>query len=423
MSTQSPVAETIDHLFRHEYGRLTSVLTRIFGTRNLELAEDVVQDTLLKALEQWRFSGIPNNPSGWLYKVARNKALDIIRRNKVQQKFADDVAPLLKSEYTLIPVLKELFDEAEIRDDVLRMMFACCNPEIPSESQVALILKTLCGFNIEEISRAFLAQQETINKRLYRARQQFRSGDVKFEIPSSRQLEDRLDNVLTSLYLLFNEGYNSSHSDHLIRNDLVEEACRLCYLLTENPKTDLPQVNALLALMLMHASRLKARLDADENILLLEKQDRALWDRELIRRGVFFFERALTEEPSSYHLQASIALQHVMAPTFEETDWPSILHLYNLLTERFPSPVVWLNRAIVVSRIEGPQKALEEIEKIPGIEKLSNYYLLPATLGDLNFRLKKYKEAYQYFEKAFSLTQSNAEKKLLRGKMNLCKWS
>jgi RNA polymerase sigma-70 factor (ECF subfamily) len=416
-----PVRETVDHLFRHEYGRLTSVLTRIFGTHNLDLAEDVVQDTLLKALEHWRFSGIPENPSAWLFKVAKNKALDLIRREKRHHKFAEDVAPLLESEYTLVPVLRELFAENKIQDDQLRMMFACCNPGLPSESQVALILKTLCGFSIAEIARAFLTNHETINKRMYRARQQFRNGEVKFEIPADQQLEDRLENVLTALYLLFNEGYNSTTGSELIRKDLIEEACRLCLLLTQNERTSLPQVNALLSLMLLHASRMNARLDDQMNILLLSQQDRSLWDKELIKSGIHFFEESMTDGPyHSYQLQAAIALQHATAPAYEQTDWGIILNLYNALCKTNPSPVTYLNRAIVIAELEGPEKAMDAINKIPELEKLKEYYLLPATIGELYLRENKYSEAKKHLLEAIQLTQSPTERKLLEHKLEQC---
>ncbi|MEO6169280.1 MAG: sigma-70 family RNA polymerase sigma factor [Chitinophagales bacterium] len=421
MSETPSVAEAIDHLFRHEYGKITAVLTRIFGTHNLELAEDIVQDTLLKALEQWRFSGMPENPSAWFYKVAKNKAIDVIRREKRKRKFAEDVTPLLQSEYTLVPTIKELFTENQIQDDVLRMMFACCQPDLPSEAQVALILKTLCGFSIEEIAKAFLTNQETINKRLYRARQQFREGAVKFEIPQQHQLETRLENVLTALYLLFNEGYNSTNNDQLVRKDLVVEATRLCFLLTQNEITNTPKVSALLSLMLFHASRLSARLDDQNNILLLADQDRTLWDRQLIERGVYYFERSLNEEQYSfYQLQAGIALQHAIAPSFEATDWPMILSLYNLICSLFPSPVAFLNRAIALAQVEGPARGIEEILQLPGKEKLSGYYLLPATLGELYLREEKKTIAAKYFNEALLLTQSPAEKKLLVSKLDKC---
>jgi RNA polymerase sigma factor (sigma-70 family) len=416
------VPQTVDHLFRHEYGRLVSVLTRIFGTHNLELAEDVVQDTLLKALEQWKLSGIPDNPSAWLFRVARNKALDVIRHEKIHNKFAEDVSLLLKSEYTLVPVMKELFTENEIRDDMLRMMFACCHPDLPEESQVAIILKTLCGFSIEEIAKAFLTRDETINKRLYRAKQQFREGKVKFEIPPPQQVTIRLGNVLTSLYLLFNEGYSSTSHSKLIRKELIEEATRLCYLLAEHPATDLPEVNALLALMLFHASRLESRLDEEDNILLLEEQDRSLWDEELINAGISYFQKAMQDNsPGIYQLQAAIAYQHASAPSFQQTNWAIILQLYDLLCRSYPSPVAELNRAVALSFVHGIPEAINAIHKISNKEKLDEYYLLPATLGEMYYRMNEKEKAGGFFKQAIALTKSQAEKKLLERKLQRCR--
>ncbi|HUM46216.1 MAG TPA: sigma factor-like helix-turn-helix DNA-binding protein, partial [Chitinophagales bacterium] len=309
----------------------------------------------------------------------------------------------------------------QVQDDVLRMMFACCQPDLPSEAQVALILKTLCGFSIEEIAKAFLTNQESINKRLYRARQQFRDGVVKFEIPQPHQLESRLENVLTALYLLFNEGYNSTNNDQLVRKDLVVEATRLCFLLTQNEITNSPKVTALLSLMLFHASRLSARMDDQNNILLLADQDRTLWDRQLIEKGIYYFERSMNEEQYSfYQLQAGIALQHAIAPSFEATDWPTIFTLYNIICRLFPSPVAFLNRAIVLAQLEGAARGIEEIGQLPGKEKLSGYYLLPATLGELYLREENKEMAAKYFNEALLLTHSPAEKKLLVSKLEKC---
>jgi RNA polymerase sigma-70 factor (ECF subfamily) len=256
---------------------------------------------------------------------------------------------------------------------------------------------------------------------MYRAKQQFREGEIKFEIPSQQQLESRLENVLTSLYLLFNEGYNSTSNDKLIRKDLIEEACRLCFLLTENEQTNLPQVNALLALMLFHAARIDARLDEDDNILLLQQQDRSLWDRELIDEGGKYFERSVAgNHYSVYHLQAAIAFQHMDAPSFSETDWDTIVSIYNVMCQRFPSPVVYLNRAIALSQLQGAEVGIEEIEKIPGKEKLKEYYLLPAALGDLYSNKNDFATAKKYYADALLLTKSQTEKKLLQSKLEKC---
>ena len=250
------VKSLVDNLFRHESGKLIAVLTRTFGPKNLELAEDVVQDTLLKALEYWKFHGAPDNPSAWLFTVARNKALDVIRREKHKKEFAEDLNALLKSEYSAGITLNHFINENEIQDEQLQMMFVCCHPSLPEEGQVALVLKTLCGFSVAEIAKAFLTSEETITKRLYRAREQFRNENIRFEIPQLIDLPARLESVLTAIYLVFNEGYNSSSHDLVIREDLVEESLRLTHFLINNKITCQPNALALMALLCFHAARL-----------------------------------------------------------------------------------------------------------------------------------------------------------------------
>ena len=286
LQTPNDIHQTLEHLFRHESGKLVSVLTKIFGPHNLELAEDVVQDTLLTAMNRWKMSAIPDNPSAWLFTAAKNKALDLIRKQKRHQEFAADISYLLRSEYTLSATLNELMNNHEINDDQLRMMFTCCHPSLPSESQVALVLKTLCGFSITEIAKAFITTNDTIEKRLYRAKLKFRQQQIAFEIPQEQELEERLENVLTAIYLLFNEGYNSTQHDQLIRKDLLEESFRLGQLLLQNPATRQSDVFALLALICFNMARSEARLDKEGNILLLEKQDRSLWNHSLIQRAL-----------------------------------------------------------------------------------------------------------------------------------------
>ncbi len=405
-------------LFRHEAGKLVSVLTRIFGPHNLELAEDVVQDTLLKALAQWKIKGIPDNPSAWLFTVARNKVLDIIRREKRRKQFSSELSHLLQSEYTLVPVLNEMLSSKTIEDDQLRMMFACCHPALPAESQAAMILKTLCGFSVAEIAKAFVTNKATIEKRLYRARQQFREEKIGFEIPASHELKDRLNNVLLSIYLLFNEGYSSTQHEKLVREDLLGEAMRLCRLLANHAATSSPEVWALLALMCFTNARNPSRLDEDGNILLLNEQNRNQWNRELIQMGCDFLNRSAQGETlSAYHLQAAIAYEHCTAASYNCTNWRNILHYYTLLYQLQPSAIVALNRAIVISELEGAAAGIAAIEAIPDLASLKQYYLLPATLGQLYAQLNEAGKARSYFEQAIHLTQSNAEKNLLMEKL------
>jgi RNA polymerase sigma factor (sigma-70 family) len=413
------VKPLIDHLFRHESGKLVAVLTKIFGPKNLELAEDVVQDTLLKALDHWKYHGIPDNPTAWLFTAARNKALDVVRRERYKKEFAEDLAVLLKSEYSASTTLTLQLNEHEIQDEQLQMMFVCCHPAVAAEGQIALILKTLCGFSVSEIAKAFLTNEETIAKRLYRAREQFRRENIRFEIPQPDELPRRLDNVLTAIYLLFNEGYNSSSHDLLIREDLVEESLRLTNLLIGHPSTRQPRVLALLALLCFHAARLYGRVDKDHHLLTLRHQDRTLWNRELIEQGTVFLRQARQGEALSYyHVEASIAFEHCMAKDFVSTNWKKILQLYDWLFQLKPDAIVALNRAIVVSELEGAHAGLAALERIVDIESLEHYYLLPATRAAFLVDLGDTAGARVQLQKAISLTASPVEQELLQKKID-----
>lgn len=400
---------------------MVSLLTRIFGLHNLQLAEDVVQETLLKALTIWPYSGIPANPSGWLFQVAKNLALDKIRRERSTVHYAEDISLLLKSEWTLVSTLNDLFIDNEIQDDQLRMIFACCHPSLPAESQIALTLKTLCGFSIGEIAKAFLTNESTINKRLYRAKSDIRSEKIRFEIPMGIELQPRIESVLSVLYLMFNEGYASSSADRLIREDLVAEAMRIAHLLIHHQELKRPEVYALLALMSFHASRFLSRIDGHGHILLLEEQDRSLWDQELIQQGQYYLnESAQGNQLSSYHIEAAIAYYYVEAQTFKNTQWKEILKLYDKLYILRPSPVVGLNRAVVVAEIFGPRKALEAIDEIPNKNKLAHYYLFYSVMGNLHARLGESDTSRFYVRKAIELTDSPLEKELLQRKLLNC---
>jgi len=422
MINNSQIESIVSHLFRHESGKLIAVLTGIFGPHNLQMAEDVVQDTLLKAMDSWKFRGVPDNPSAWLFKVAKNQALDLIRKQKTRQQYEKSISSLLNSEYSLAPLVNELMNKEDISDDQLRMMFTCCHPSLPLESQVALILKTLCGFSIGEIAKAFITSNDTIEKRLYRAKQQFREQKIEFLIPDLLHASDRLDNVLTAIYLLFNEGYNSTSHEDLIRKDIIDESLRLGSLLIRHPSTRHPKVYALLALMYFNSARSNARLDKEGNILLLKEQDRNLWNREAILTGTKMLnESAAADELSVYHLQAGIAREHMIAPTYDRTNWNNILHLYDLLYRLDPSPVIALNRAIVIGEIQGPSAGIEAIEKIPEKNAIGKYYLLPATLGEFHHKLDERIKAREYYLEAMRLTQSSAEKNLLQKKISALK--
>ena len=417
--SQHNINQLTDHLFRHQSGKMVSVLTKIFGTEHLELAEDVVQDTLLKAMETWKLKGVPENPAAWLYRAAKNKAIDIIRRNKfsVQYDFSDNERTLLQSEYTLNTVMDSLWKEEVIEDDLLRMMFACCHPEISDEGQITLILKTLCGFSTAEIAKSFLTSEDTISKRLYRTKAFFRERKIRPELPDSSVLKARTDAVLKAIYLIFNEGYNSTHSDELIRKDLLAQAMYLCKLLCTNQHTQLPEVYAAMALMYFHGARIDSRIGDEGEIILLSHQDRSKWDRELIDQGNTYMNMAaFGDDLSSYHIEAAIAFEHCAAERFEDTNWERILTYYDWLAKINPSAVVLLNRLTVIYKIYGADRALDEIVSSDKRSEWEKHYLYHSLLGEIYTATDK-DIARKSFEKAIGLTQSAAERELLRKKI------
>lgn len=416
------INQLVDDLFRHESGKLVAVLTRIFGPENLDLAEDVVQDSLMEALTQWTNKGTPENPSAWLFRVAKNKALNIINREKYKRKYSSDVAHFLQSEWTAEPALNHIFSEHEILDDQLRMMFTCCHPAISSDSQVALTLKTLCGFSIPEIAKAFLTTDENINKRLVRARQKIRDDKIPFAVPEGKYLESRLDAVLETIYLLFNEGYSASTGNDVVRFELCEEAIRLSEMIARHEAlNDKANVYAILSLMYLNASRFKSRTDAQGSILILAEQDRSLWDRLFMQRGFYYLEKStINKTLSIYHVLAAISAHHCAAPDFESTDWKSILELYDKLIQIDHSPVVLLNRAIVVSQVRGVLQGLDELEKIKDSPELESYYLFYSTRAEFYLQLNDLQRASLSLEKAIRLSPLQAEKNLLQKKLDLC---
>jgi RNA polymerase sigma factor (sigma-70 family) len=418
MDQNKNINQLVDHLFRHESGKMIAVLSRLLGLQNIEVAQDIVQDTLLQAMSTWGYKAIPDNPSAWLYRVAKNKAIDFLRREKRFHEISPQYSYLLQSEYTLSSTVNNMFLENEIQDSQLRMIFACCHPAITEESQIALTLKTLCGLSVNEIAKAFLTTEETIAKRIYRAKEKIKSEKIELEVPQSNELSSRVDSVLKSLYLLFNEGYKSSNPDKLIREDLCEEALRLCLLVTQNSLTSFPRSKALLALMCFQASRFDARLDDKNNIILLKHQDRSKWNRSLMSKGFELMEEATEPfEVSTYHLEAAIASQHASARSFEQTNWKSIYHLYEMLYQLHPNPVVAMNKAIASAYAISKQNALDELHQIKGLE---NHHLYYATLGEIYFDLENKTEAKKFFTKALELTSSSYEQQLLLSKISSC---
>ena len=398
---------------------MVSTLTRIFGIEHLNLAEDVVQEALARALQTWPFYGVPKNPSAWIMRVSRNLALDVIRREKVFRDKESQIAGLI--EHGSRANDDSVFLEHEIKDDALRMMFACCHPLIPAEAQVVLALKTLCGFGIEEISRAFLTTPAAIAKRITRAKQKIREEQIPFEIPPGEKLSRRLDGVLQTLYLLFNEGYKASSGEKLVREDLCLEAIRLAASLAEHPAGNRPKTHALLALMLLNGARSPARMDLTGNILRLKDQDRTRWDQPMIARGMFqLAQSAVGDELSEYHLQAGIAACHCCARDYATTDWRQILSLYDQLIQFDDSPVVALNRAVAVANVNGPEAGLEAVAAIQDREKLNSYYLLYAVLGEFEAQLNHGEAAARYFRQSLELAEIKSEQIFLSNRLGDC---
>jgi RNA polymerase sigma-70 factor, ECF subfamily len=405
-------ALAVDHLFRHQSGRLVSTLTRIFGPLRLDLAEEVVQDALLKALEVWPFQGIPANPSAWLIQVAKNRALDLIRRETSLAEKIPDLARAFPEQS-----MPSSFNEFD--DDQLSMMFLCCHSSLACELRVALTLKTVAGFSVREIARAFLAPEATIAQRLVRGKRQIREERIDFEMPSGQELRARLDSVLEVLYLLFNEGYSAHEGDSLLRADLCDEAIRLAGLLASHPASDLPKTHALLALLLLHASRLPARVNAEGDLFLLRDQDRSLWNRQLIAEGLIELDKSAEgDELTSYHLQAGIAAQHALASSYDATDWEDIAEQYDQLYQMDPNPVVALNRAIALSRWKGPEAGLAALAQIEHRPALAHYHLLPATLGELSNELGQQEKAAAYYKAALECVCTEPERRLLQKRLS-----
>ncbi|WP_205514482.1 RNA polymerase sigma factor [Longitalea arenae] len=414
---QNRVAQLIDHLFRHQSGKMIAVLTRIFGMHNLEMIEDVVQESFLRAMQTWTFNQLPENPGGWLMQVARNRAIDIIRRHQHFQHYSRELATELQQETE--HTVQQFFGEAEIADSQLRMIFACCHPSLKEEDQVALTLKTVSGFGVAEIAHALLTNEAVIQKRLYRAKQFLKDNQIALDIPAGQELSRRLDIVYTVLYLLFNEGYNSGTANELIRKDLCAEAMRLCLLLTEHKAGKQPTTFALLSLMCFQASRFESRIDENNAIILLQHQDRSTWNKALIQKGYDFLNLSSQgNDLTVYHLESAIAAEHCLANSFAATNWQRMLQLYDLLLERKQTPLVILNRAIVLAQLHQTAAAVQEIWQINGIEQLMNtQYIFSAVIGELYIQLGDDHNAAIFLQKALSLTTSLAEKKLISTKL------
>ena len=404
----------VAHLFRHKSGEILSVLVKVFGLENIDLAEDVVQETLVKALQQWPFTGIPANPGGWMLQVAKNHAYDILRRRTRFRTKEAEITRELEHRFSAAAQM----ELEPFQDEQLTLMFACCHPSIPREMQVTFILKALCGFNVPEIARAFLASEVTIAQRIVRAKKKMQQESIRFELPEKRELGSRVDSVLEAIYLLFNEGYGATSGADLVRRDLCDEAIRLANLLAGHASGNQPKTHALLSLLYFQASRLETRADATGNLFLLAEQDRSKWDQQKIMRGMYHLDHSATGDSlSRYHLEAGIASMHAVAPNFESTNWTAILNLYDALYEVDTSPVILLNRAVAILMVHGAAEGIRALEAIEQKRMLKDYYLLPATFAEMYTRLGQIDLARTYYERTLQLVKTDPERKFVRRKI------
>lgn len=414
--------QILHKIYREESGKIISVLTKLFGPKNLNMAEDVMQEAYIEAIEKWG-NDIPKNPSAWIYSVAKNKALNIINSNKYKEDYQTEVSHFLTSDWSADAALDQLFEEDQIMDDQLKMMFACCAPEISEESQTALILKTLCGFGIPEIAKAFLTSTDTINKRLVRARKTLKEAPNLFEIPDSAEINKRLVNVLNSIYLLFNEGYSASQGDKIIRYELCLESIRLTQIILDSKQvSSKSETLALMALMKLNAARFIARLSDDGHIVTMENQDRSQWDSSLISSGIYNLNQAMYEnQVSKYLIMAAISANHCTAPSFDKTPWEEILILYDRLLEIENTPIVQLNRAVALSLAKSNKEAIKLLEQLKSEKALKSYHRLYSTLGDLYQKEGDSRKATKEYEVAYKLTSIDFEKEWIEEKIKNCK--
>jgi len=400
-----------DNLFRKESGKLVASVVRLLGAADLDVAEDIVQDTLMAAVNQWRFQ-LPENPKAWLYRVVKNKTIDFIR----QQKRLIELSPLLLSEWTINNEVDRSFSDSEIKDNQLRMMFAACHPDISQPAQVSFILKTLCGLSVKEISRILLTNEETITKRLYRAREKFRElGKEAIQVPSGAELTRRLQAVLKCIYLIFTESYFSLSDENVIRKDLCSDAIYLCETLALYPATSAPATFALLALMCFHASRAGARINTAGEILSFEEQDRANWNQLLIQKGADYLDRSIGgEQLSAYHLEAMIAAQYSLSASMENVNWGLTLELYDHLMLLNGSPSVKINRAYVLSKVRGVEPA---IRFLLSLENLQHHLFYNIMLGELYKQAQQTTVSRQYFIQAAALIGPGKVKNAIENKL------
>jgi len=410
--------ELVEHFFRHESGRLVAVLTRSLGVRRLDLVEDVVQTALAQALEVWARRGVPDDPAGWLFRTARNFAIDALRREQTYSRALPQVANEARQE--VAPPEAQFADE--IGDEPLRLLFVCCHEDVPVESRVAFALRTLCGFSTAEVARSLLTTEANVQKRIQRARERLQSLEVDLDAPVADQLGGRLDAVLAVIYLLFSQGCHATHADVPIRRDLCDEARRLARMLASHPVGDVAAVHALLALMCFHAARFDARIALDGGVVLIDQQDRSAWNWGDVREGMQWLARsAAGGELTRYHIEAGIAWEHCRAATFANTDWARIAELYDVLDRIAPSPVHALNRAVAEAHLRGPQAALDRLAAISQEDVPPRYPGWHAVIGEFEFRLGRHHAAMRAWEEALRLASAATDRDFLSRRIDECR--
>lgn len=405
----------VEHLFRRDSGRLVARLLRVLGPSHFDLAEEAVQDAMVQALRIWPFRGVPEEPTAWLSRVARNRALDVLRRRSSFETKRPELVSLAAARLERLP---DAAYADEIDDDQLRLIFTCCHPEIPGDARIALTLKTVCGFSVAEIGRAFLAREATVAQRLVRAKRRITSGSLPYAVPEPHELPARLASVLKVVYLLFNEGYTPGDREVAIRADVCREAVRLACRLAEHPVAGRSETHALAALLLFQSARLPARTDEAGELVRLEEQDRSRWDRGWIAQAFAHLSRSTSASSlTPYHLEAGIAACHAGAASWDETDWPAILAHYDRLLALAPSPVTELNRAVALAHAEGSEAGLRALEPLRDRPELVRYALLPATRGELLLRLGREREAAGELQRARDLAASASVRRLLERRL------
>ena len=407
----SSASATVDAVYRADWGRIVATLIRSFG--DFDVAEEAAQEAFAAAVDQWRAQGIPDSPAAWIIQTARHKAIDRLRRQTSFQEKVQSYAYELPTT-TEQPEL----DTGEIPDDRLRLIFTCCHPALAPEAQVALTLRTMCGLETDEIARAFLVPSPTMAQRLVRAKRKIRDAKIPYKVPETGDMSARIDAVLIVIYLIFNEGYISTRGETLVRADLCAEAIRLARLIRMLMAPYVPEEGTgLLALMLLHDSRRDARVDEAGDLVVLEEQDRTRWNHEQISEALPLVGESLRRDPGPYGLQAAIAAEHCQAASAEETDWPQIVRLYDLLARVQPSPIVSLNRAVAVAMVDGPQPGLALIDELIATGNLDDYHLLHAARADLLRRLGSTAEAAQSYELALTLVTNESERRFLERRL------